>query len=72
MNVGVMKVANLVKCLEYPQYGWLGLTMELTPEIYDGLEEPGFWVEWFEDKQNWVWYQLNDYINDIEVISESR
>jgi hypothetical protein len=66
-----MKVANLVKCLEYPQSGWLGLTMELTPGNYHSAGEPGFWVEWFEDRENWVWYKLNDYSDDVEVINES-
>ena len=64
-----MRVANLVKCLEYPQYGWTGMAMELAQ---DPNGTPGFWVEWFEDKQNWVWYRLGDYNDDVEVISESR
>ena len=66
-----MKIANLVKCLEYPQAGWTGMVMEMAPDGNpDSGGEPGFWVEWFEDKQSWVWYMLNDYNDDVEVISE--
>jgi len=45
------------------------MAMELAPD-HDGT--PGFWVEWFADKHSWVWYKLDDYDNDVEVISESR
>ena len=66
-----MLVANLVECLEYPQYGWLGLVMELEP---DTSGTPGFWVEWFEQRGDWVWYPYrhHEYGKDVRVISEAR
>jgi len=49
--------------------GWIGLVMESEPDVEN---QPGFWIEYFEDRGNWKWYSKNDYSDSVEVISESR
>jgi len=68
-----MKVGDLVKN-KSPGHekGWLGLVMEAeTGEIPGERASPGYWVEYFEDRENWRLYYLDERY-DVEVISESK
>ena len=67
-----MKVGNLVKCRNYPVENILGIVLE---EQEDSEGNQGFWVEFFDDNQNWVWYSFKEshlsyWKHDLEVISE--
>jgi len=68
-----MKVGDLVKSrrqsegFESCSREWVGMVME--KEKWNG--GAGYWVEYFEDRESWHWYNW-DELNDVEVISESR
>jgi hypothetical protein len=47
-----MKVGDLVT-----HYGRLGRVVE---EETDSENNPGYWVEWFEDRENWQWYSFDE------------
>ena len=59
-----MKVGDLVKSYHD---GLAGMIME-EEKWNDGT---GYWVEYFEDRENWRWYSW-DELSAVEVISESR
>lgn len=64
-----MQVGNLVRCIQgcESDRGRVGLVMEA--EAYDGAD--GFWVEYFEDREEWKWYSEDERYM-VEVISEYR
>ena len=68
-----MKIGDLIKSRRQPEgfesYSreWVGMVME--EEKWDG--GTGYWIEYFEDRENWHWYNWDELIN-VEVISESR
>ena len=62
MNVGDL-VMNITPG---PGHGWLGLVLE--EEEFSG--EPGWWVEYFNDREQWRFYTFDERY-DVEVISES-